>query len=254
MGVRSFRLPPSSEVASFEAGSLPMVLAWAAEWFGTQAGATLRAASLARETRSTFGSSEPGSRWLRCSGVNGTMWAALCQARMLAGALFGTGGEACLPEESVSTSVGVRALESLVTRLAGAPAEPAGRLQRVAQGPQHLLVPGHAAVGATIEVAHQSLDLIVELPVRASIARPQQRGPLAAASLALGGQSVNVDAWLGEIELDLGSLQTLAVGDVLRLGRKLDEGVELRLGGECLPCRGYLGALDGRVAVELERR
>ena len=46
--------------------------AWAAEWFGPRPPCHACEPQLARETRSAFGSAEPGWRWLRCSGVNGT--------------------------------------------------------------------------------------------------------------------------------------------------------------------------------------
>src|SRR5207245_4129234 len=108
------------------------------------------------------------------------------------------------------------------------------------------------AMTLSLRLASEELSLLMELP-RAS-AHVASRDGLLPVQGAIAKQTVRVDVRLGESELDLGSLQTLSIGDVLRLDKKLDEGVELHVGDQRLPCIGYLAAHDGDVVIELARR
>lgn len=68
---------------------------------------------------------------------------------------------------------------------------------------------------------------------------------------AIEQNSVTLDVIAGDAELTLSDLQTLQVGDVVRLDRKLHE--LLRIGvvdGESI-CSGHLGATKGSKAVQL---
>jgi flagellar motor switch/type III secretory pathway protein FliN len=96
--------------------------------------------------------------------------------------------------------------------------------------------------------------MLMELPHADLELGVSRRDGVLPAQGAIAKQTVRVDVRLGESELDLGSLQTLSVGDVLRLDKKLDEGVELHVGDQRLPCIGYLAAHDGDVVIELARR
>ena len=74
---------------------------------------------------------------------------------------------------------------------------------------------------------------------------------------ALAHAGVRLEARCGGAAIDLGSLVSLRVGDVLRLDHRLDEPVHVVAAGalpEAVPlCRGWLGRADAHLCVELAR-
>lgn len=135
-------------------------------------------------------------------------------------------------------------------------------LQQLADAPQtnehaapaHFAQAGRALLQLTLRGEHDALRLLVELPEAQPPATTRKPAPLGSARAAIGQQPVTVEVRLGSAEIHLGALATLAVGDVLVLDRRLDEGVELRVDEQRLPCVGWLGSVDGRIAVEVARR
>jgi hypothetical protein len=70
---------------------------------------------------------------------------------------------------------------------------------------------------------------------------------------ALRGQTLEVRFVAGEAELELGTLQTMVVGDVVRLDSKVDEPLML-IGPAGSPlAAGYLGIHEGRKAAQLAK-
>jgi len=59
------------------------------------------------------------------------------------------------------------------------------------------------------------------------------------------------EAVAGEAELALEELTTLAVGDVIRLNRKISEPLQLRVRGGGVVCAARLGSTTGRTALQL---
>ncbi|HEY9218637.1 MAG TPA: FliM/FliN family flagellar motor C-terminal domain-containing protein [Phenylobacterium sp.] len=83
-------------------------------------------------------------------------------------------------------------------------------------------------------------------PPRAAIA------PLAPRLHALRSQQVPLEASLGRIELLLGELRTISPGDVLVLGRRLRDPVDITLAGSgTMVASGKLGEKQGRRALTL---
>lgn len=74
---------------------------------------------------------------------------------------------------------------------------------------------------------------------------------------ALAKTPVGLQVRLAPVDIDLGSLMSLGVGDVLRLGHAVDEPVHVvspDAGIDAAPlCHGWLGGCDGAVALELAR-
>lgn len=68
---------------------------------------------------------------------------------------------------------------------------------------------------------------------------------------ALGATKVTAEAVLGQVELALGDLNNLGVGDVVILDRGVQDPVELRLAGGQRIGRGKLSRNAGRVAIQL---
>jgi hypothetical protein len=85
----------------------------------------------------------------------------------------------------------------------------------------------------------------------ANVAAPvAPRTALVPAREAVAGRAVSLRTFLGEAELTLNELQTLGVGDVIRLDRKLDQPLVVRL-SDVSVCTGYLGTIGDRKAVQL---
>jgi flagellar motor switch/type III secretory pathway protein FliN len=88
------------------------------------------------------------------------------------------------------------------------------------------------------------------------VAAPAASGPmppLASVREALAARPLTLRLELAGLELDVGSLQQLAVGDVVRLPHLLSQPLTLRAAELPLQCAAYLGQRDGRYAVELSR-
>lgn len=75
--------------------------------------------------------------------------------------------------------------------------------------------------------------------------------PVVPVTRAIDRERVDVDIVVGEGELTIEELGTLAVGDVIPLGRKLSEEVAVRLATGAPLCKGFLGDMDGRMAVQV---
>jgi len=89
-----------------------------------------------------------------------------------------------------------------------------------------------------------------EAPARA----PREEAlPLATVAEALHARTVRIRTTLAAGELDLASLQSLALGDVIRLSHPLDRPLTVQADEESLPCAAYLGQRNGQRAIELAR-
>jgi flagellar motor switch/type III secretory pathway protein FliN len=68
---------------------------------------------------------------------------------------------------------------------------------------------------------------------------------------ALAGQPVRLDLEVGCGRVNLDELNSLAVGDVVPLDRKLTEEIIVRLENGAVVCGAYLGTRNGKIAVQL---
>jgi flagellar motor switch protein FliM len=84
-----------------------------------------------------------------------------------------------------------------------------------------------------------------------SLDAPRKEVPLSGAVQAMRNQCVALNVLLGEAEVTLAELQTLGVGDVLRLDRRVSEPLAVRLSDERVICAAHLGTRGDRKAVQL---
>ena len=77
--------------------------------------------------------------------------------------------------------------------------------------------------------------------------------PLGSLDRALAPQPVTLHATLGSAEIDLQTLHSLRIGDVIRLDKHLDDAVNVAIAGAALPCEAHLVAPHGDVALRLGR-
>jgi flagellar motor switch/type III secretory pathway protein FliN len=165
----------------------------------------------------------------------------------LIGFVFGTGKIAADGMAAEAGDLAAQAWLALLTN-ASAPAVPVETL------PAHATQPGQQSVHIEICAEDRALELVVQ-PAEAQGVTVVKSGdaPLGRLDRALAGQALRLQVILGEAEVDLGTLQDLAVGDILRLHCRLDQPAEVLLLGQKLGCTAYPGTLDGRAAVEIGR-
>ncbi|HWH82093.1 MAG TPA: FliM/FliN family flagellar motor C-terminal domain-containing protein [Burkholderiaceae bacterium] len=250
--VRPFRPCTSADIADVAARATEVARGWGRDWLGFGDGAAVNVACAAVEA-TVIDSLALSPTWWRCEGPGGSAWASAPQAGIVEALLFSADREVGSDGDSdaLSVTVAQRALGALLQALAGAQAEQA---PVPTTAPIHLGEPGRRALSLRLQFAGALLAVLLELRPVAQASTAARRDAVLRAQNAVAKQRVRVEVLLGESEVELGALRTLSVGDVLRLDKRLDEGVELRVGDQRLPCAGYLVAKDGGVAVEVARR
>lgn len=124
--------------------------------------------------------------------------------------------------------------------------------------PRRLWRRGSGSVLCAISLGDLSLSLL--LPAEAissyAVAEPStgRRTPLVPLQTALSKVAVKLSVEISQMELTLGQMRTLAVGDVLALPTHLDEALMVRGPGGTAICLAHLGSLQGGHAVELIKR
>lgn len=91
------------------------------------------------------------------------------------------------------------------------------------------------------------------LAPRSSLSSQMQGAPIAPIHDAIANRKVKLDLQLESVELSLGQLQVLTLGDVLLLPHALDRPLRLMTDDGVTLCEGYLGQKRGVKAVELAR-
>lgn len=94
--------------------------------------------------------------------------------------------------------------------------------------------------------------------VAAPVQSKRTRLPLVPVTVALASRQVQLAVHLAPVELDLGSLQTLRINDVLTLPHLLDDALMVQIGVDAqapptVLCQAHLGGRGGRLAIELVR-
>lgn len=118
---------------------------------------------------------------------------------------------------------------------------------------------GSATALCTIKFHHEVINLLlpyISIPKTAKSGEENQSMlPLKFLSLhhALTNTFVTLKIEVGDAELTLGHLNTLAVGDVLRLDSSLDGGISVFGPGTLPICNAHLGKLADSYAIELTK-
>jgi len=77
------------------------------------------------------------------------------------------------------------------------------------------------------------------------------REPIQPVAQTFDHEPVHLEVIIGEGELTIEELGTLATGDVISLDRKLSQEITIRLEGNASVCGGLLGGAHGRMAVQV---
>lgn len=251
MDWRAFKLLNSSERAWLARAVRAGATDWLAEWMP---GAMLGATSCfdAGERASTRLSGEP-LRWISGGNRYVALSIGICSdvERVMAEHMLGAGAHGALVGDVLTA-----ALEGLVRRMLGSGAAEQAVLSARPPGAECWRRGSGAAI-VEIEVGDSVLAILAApgWVVRHLASRPHST-PGAHAELidprhCVGQAGVHLEVWAGSASLELGVLQTLAAGDVIRLESRIDQALSITVQGRETGRRAYLGRIAGQRAVQL---
>ena len=120
-----------------------------------------------------------------------------------------------------------------------------------AGGPADAQVFGYCRLGDSLDLVITIWPDTVQRWLAVEAPRRVAALPVEPLSGALQAQVVVLDGIAGEAELALEELTTLAVGDVIRLNRKISEPLQVCVRGGGVVCAARLGSSTGRTALQL---
>jgi flagellar motor switch/type III secretory pathway protein FliN len=170
-----------------------------------------------------------------------------------------------LAAASVDSAIAVEgaaaALQAL-TELVAAATVPGAQVSPDRQVPDtKTFAHGAGAVLATVRLAEHACCFLLNhdcIAAVADAAKPQTASPLAKVNLkkALAASEITLEVGLGGVEVNVGSLLGLQVGDVIRLQSSVDKPLPIyapSAGGEHV-FGGHLGIFEKMIAIEVVRR
>lgn len=248
MNVSRFRLYGDSEIEHVRQHLQSVVREWADEWLATSAVQV----DVSRDFSPSAGSAD-----CRRVGPAEDFTLALCCPQSWVSRIkpLLTG---MAPDESVASDIGSALAETLLAtlldRLAG-DSDVAATPQNVpsidVEGPGRGCLAANVTLGVGV-----SLELVLGRPLlehwtEGAAFEPGQSAPLVSVREGLEAESVAVELVVGVAELSLAELQSLSVGDVLRLDRGIKDPLMVMFDGGQGVCGAHLGAVRGRRAVQL---
>jgi hypothetical protein len=259
MDVRDFRLLGAATLDAVRARAAAAVAAWAAQW-GVAADACQ--VSCARP-----GGELAGVAWeARWEAGSRQLWLAFPPAlqQSLQRAMFGRddrpagfgaapGGLAALAADRAADALGAALAGALLDTDGGNGVQPG----MPGQPPVHLLARGAGTLCVTVVVGAARCRILLDgAGVAAFAPAAPAREALAPVALlkALHATPVRLAVRLGQAELGLSALMSVAVGDVIRLGRAADAPVEVLAPDGSALLHAYPGQTQGMVAIEIDGR
>jgi hypothetical protein len=153
----------------------------------------------------------------------------------------------------VGRAVTETALEDLALLLGG----PSASISRPDGGPsERMSATGSGFLAFSCQIGGKECFQLVVWPdwIAAFRGKPspnRRQTPLVPTALALGSESVHVEAIVGDTELPIGEFATLVVGDVIIFDQRIDQPIAIRVRGGEIFAGGHLCASKGKKAVEL---
>lgn len=110
----------------------------------------------------------------------------------------------------------------------------------------------HARIGGRLDLAIVLLPGAVQQALgKEAVGRVGGSESLTPMAQALEPERVTLEIVAGTADVPFEDLRTLRVGHVIRLDSRLDEAMEVHLVGDGMIGKGFLGARDGQLAVQL---
>jgi flagellar motor switch/type III secretory pathway protein FliN len=253
MDWRPFKLLNVSERTWLARGVRAALGEWLAAWLPATPAGAVRCIDPTHRAATRLAAEPP--RWLAFTHRDATLSIALSHdvERTLAEWLLGADRRSALAED-----VCIAALTDLAGRLlhAGA-AAPA-----VAQQPpaDHCWQRGSGAAIVEADLGAHALALVGSPAwvAQQNATRPQAKPAGRAAPVdprqCIGRARLSLQAWAGSAAVEIGVLQSLAPGDVIRLDARIDQPLPVTVQGRETGRGAYLGSVDGRRALHLAKR
>lgn len=119
---------------------------------------------------------------------------------------------------------------------------------------------GVSGISIVVQIANQKLYLLLNTNLALNIllanggkTKVDEKITLAKRSSGLGKEAVHVELAVGEAEIEFGSLQTLAIGDVITFEKIATDAFDVQVVDGDKFCKGYLGTKDSCTSVQLIR-
>ena len=150
-----------------------------------------------------------------------------------------------------------RALADFLLQLGGSSAT-AGKIQDAEMPDAQTWEAGSGAVVADIALGDEKLMLVIDADRVASMlasvpSKSVRKAQLTKPVDALANGRLKFNVLVGEAQLELALLQTIGVGDVIRLDTRIDEPLQVVNSDGKRVCGAFLGSSDGYKSIQLTK-
>ena len=257
MNIRLYKLYPDSQLSLVVKSITTVLAAWSGDWMSDGS------SSAGTEVIALADCAQPEVHWLSYLVKDIPSIAIGCNAAwplQLQTLMIGNSVEASQTARAraVLQDLSQAALGDLVERMLKAAG--LGQKQDIDPTPGLLSdipdLPGSAHIALQAKFSHTaSIILLLAPDIIDAILGPyaaSSKTPVLPLSQALDQERVVLEAVVGQGELTLDELRTLAPGDVIPLRRNVNQEIVLQLDSDTPVCGGFLGNAHGRLAVQLK--
>jgi flagellar motor switch/type III secretory pathway protein FliN len=195
-------------------------------------------------------------------GVEPGQWIAVSfgsSFQSLLGASLASSGQGSIPARpsALLNDLAMRAVADLVRPLCPWVAESAA--EKIVEGaglPAQVWEAGSGALVAELTWGDERMEIVfsaahVTAMLDTGKARSQSSVPFARTTDALLKERLTLKVLAGETQLELALLQTIVVGDVIKLNTRIDEPLQVLNADGTRLCNAFLGSYEGRKSIQL---
>lgn len=257
MKIRPYRIYATSQQSKVAHSVSAVLASWASDWM--IAGHT----SVETDVTSLSDCMHTDINWLLCQVKDEPLLAIGCEARWLSQLrtlLLGDSIDASqtVAAEAMMQELSYAALLDLSERIMRTTSLSLRQGIELKPGPMpHILdQPGSADIALQVRIPHETtMRLLLTAEIIDALLGQHTipaMAPVTPMLRALDDERVVLEAVVGEGELTLDELRTLAAGDVIPLRRRVNQEIVLQIDHATPVCGGFLGNAHGRLAVQLK--
>lgn len=259
MDWRPFRLLNDRELNLASDVVRRVLASWSADWMDAGEPGEVRCVAACDHANTTL--SRESDTWLVAGGAHGA-YAWICVSDSLRATLerrlFGDQAGRGVRKSKLIPAVLESALRSLLELLVAASGEqkpPERRVSQDAHPPAQVWERGSGALACVVRLGELTLEVVLAEPwgrrLFPSVSPAQRRLPAPIdRRLCLESCRARLTVWAGSAAIELGQLQTLAPGDVVKLDLRLDTPLRVDVDARDSGRRVFLGCAGDRKAVQ----
>jgi len=259
MMIREYRLITKSALVRLSENTSPVIVKWANQWLGLKDNAVILSAHSIDELRDQRGH---GRSWLILQ-RNENEWIGLgtfsALEKIIIDSCFGTGvNNNCDDDQSLASRIVYKVAQGLSEAILAAMSD-SDRLsewtQDKAELPEHAWDVASGAAFVTIRCGESTVELVlspllVSRIVDAGSSFATDVGEYESVSRAIESERVVLNIAAGVSDVSLNDLRTMAVGDVIKLNKQVNEPFNMFMGPKQVG-QALLGAKDGLKAIRV---